>query len=177
MQTWLALPDGQEDIAPAFESRTELPLIEGGGVAARVIMGTLWGQTAPTTQHAATIYADVVLGAGGSIPIDAEADERALMLVGGTAEIDGTPLGLYELTVLAPGAAMTLSSASGGRVMLLGGEAFATPRHVWWNFAHSSRERIEEAKQDWQNHRFPIVPGDEEERIPLPEKATTVSYP
>ncbi len=175
MQTWLALPDGQEEIEPAFECRDQLPVIEGNGVAARIIMGTLWGQTAPTTQHAATIYADVVLRAGGVVPIDAEADERAVMLVGGAASIDGTPLGLYELTVLAPGAAMTLTSETGGRVMLLGGEAFATRRHVWWNFAHSSRERIEQAKHDWLNHRFPIVPGDEEERIPLPDTPNTIA--
>jgi redox-sensitive bicupin YhaK (pirin superfamily) len=131
MQTWLALPDGQEEIDPAFESRKDLPIVTGGGASACVIMGTLWGNSAATTQHAATIYADIVLDAGGSIPIDADADERAVMLVGGSASIDGTSLGLYELTVLAPGAAMTLASESGGRVMLLGGEAFATPRHVY----------------------------------------------
>ncbi len=177
MQTWLALPDGQEEIDPAFESHKDLPIIASGDASACVIMGSLWGQTAATTQHAATIYADIVLDAGGSIPIDAEADERAVMLVGGSAAIDGTQLGLYELTVLAPGASMTLASEGGGRVMLLGGETFATPRHVYWNFVSSSRDRIEQAKQDWQNYRFPIVPGDEEERIPLPDQPTTVSYP
>jgi redox-sensitive bicupin YhaK (pirin superfamily) len=121
MQTWLALPDGREEIDPAFESVTDLPLIESGGASAHVIMGTLWGRTAPTTQHAATIYAEIGLAPGGALPIDAEADERAVMLVGGEAAIDGQALGLYELTVLAPGAAMTLASAAGGRVMLLGG--------------------------------------------------------
>lgn len=177
MQTWLALPDGREEIDPAFETRTDLPRIDGGGAKATIIMGTLWGATATTTQHASTIYAEIVLDAGGSIPVDAHADERAVMLVGGAADIGGTPLGLYELTVLAPGAAMTLASQSGGRVMLMGGEAFATRRHVWWNFVSSSRERIEQAKDDWLNHRFPLVPGDEEERIPLPDKPITVSYP
>lgn len=175
MQTWLALPDGQEDIEPAFECRKDLPVVESPGVRATVVMGTLWGATAATTQHAATIYADIVLEAGGSLPIDAEADERAVMLVGGEASIDGSPLGLYELTVLAPGAAMALASRTGGRVMLLGGEAFATRRHVWWNFAHSSRDRIEQAKQDWAEHRFPLVPGDEDERIPLPGKPNTLA--
>ena len=74
MQTWLALPDGQEEIAPAFESLADLPLIEDNCVSARVIMGSLWGRTAPTTQHAATIYAEILLAPGGAIPIDAEAD-------------------------------------------------------------------------------------------------------
>lgn len=177
MQTWLALPDGQEEIAPAFEAQTQLPIIEDTCVRAQVIMGTLWGKTAPTTCHAETIYADIVLGASGQIPIDAEADERAVMLVGGEAAIDGQPLGLYELTVLVPGAAMTLSSNGGGRIMLLGGEAFKTRRHVWWNFVSSSRERIEQARDDWNNFRFPKVPGDELEYIPIPSAPKTVSYP
>jgi hypothetical protein len=178
MQTWLALPDGKEEIDPAFECRQDLPLIEDGGNSARIIMGTLWGRTASTTQHAETIYAEIVLDAGGSIPIDANADERAVMLVGGTAEIDGDELGLYELTVLAPGKTMKLTSWNGGRVMLLGGEAFPQGRHVWWNFVSSSRERIEQAKEDWRENRFPLVPGDENERIPLPDgPPKTISSP
>lgn len=169
MQTWLALPDGQEEAEPAFESRKDLPLIESGGATAQVIMGTLWGATAATTQHAATIYAEIMLAPGGKLPIDAEADERAVMLVGGEAAIDGQRLALYELTLLAPGVAATLASAGGGRVMLMGGEAFATRRYVWWNFVSSSKDRIEQAALDWREGRFPTVPGDEVEFIPLPE--------
>lgn len=178
MQTWLALPDGREEIDPAFESLKDLPLVEDGAAAARVIMGTLWGKTAPTTQYAATIYAEIQLAPGGALPIDAEADERAVMLVGGEASVDGIPLGLYELTVLAPGAAAKLTSKDGGRVMLLGGEAFATRRMVWWNFVSSSRERIDQAALDWREGRFPKVPGDDVEFIPLPEgKPKIASYP
>ncbi len=177
MQTWLALPDGREEIDPAFEARTELPSVEGGGARARVIMGKLWGASAPTTCYAATIYAEIALEAGASLPVEPEADERAVMLVGGEASLDGEPLGLYTLTVLAPGASMTLRSARGARAMLLGGEAFATKRHVYWNFVSSRRERIEQAKDDWRAGRFAKVPGDEAEWIPLPEKPLTVSYP
>ncbi len=171
MQTWLALPDGQEEIDPAFESVgvDDLPLVEDGGAKARIIMGSLWGQSAPTTCHAETIYADILLYADGAIPIDADADERAVMLVDGDGALDGVPLEKYVLYVIAPGAKVSLSSVSGGRAMLLGGEAFATQRHVWWNFASSSKERIEQAKQDWDAGRFPTVPGDEVEFIPLPE--------
>ena len=175
MQTWLALPDGREEIDPAFEGITDLPLIEDGCTSARVIMGTLWGKTAATTQYAETIYAEILLGAGGAIPIDTPADERAVMLVGGEASLDGTPLQLYGLTILAPGAAMQLTSKAGGRVMLLGGEAFRTPRHVWWNFVSSSRDRINQAKDDWRQGRFPKVPGDAEEFIPIPEVPLTRS--
>ena len=177
MQTWLALPDGREEIDPAFEAQVDLPVIEDQCAKAIVIMGELWGQRAPTTTHAGTIYAEIVLAASGAMPIEAEADERAVMLVGGEARVDGQPLGLYQLTVLKPGAAMTLASARGGRVMLLGGEAFKTKRHVWWNFVSSDRERIEQAKADWREGRFAKVPGDEVEFIPLPEVPLTVTYP
>jgi redox-sensitive bicupin YhaK (pirin superfamily) len=179
MQTWLALPDGREDVDPAFEHVPSdgLPLIEAPGVTARVLMGSLWGKTAAVSQHAATIYADIQLDAGASIPIDAEADERAVLLVEGAASIDGVPLEAFTLSILAPGVAMTLTAAKPSRLMLLGGEAFATPRHVWWNFVSSSRDRINEAKRDWQAGKFPLVPGDEHEFIPIPAVPKTVSYP
>ncbi|MEO1967629.1 MAG: pirin family protein [Sphingomonadaceae bacterium] len=177
MQTWLALPDGREEIDPAFEAVLDLPVVEDGCTKATVVMGSLWGRQAQTTTYADTIYAEILLGAGGSIPIDAEADERAVMLVGGEAQIDGIALGLYELTLLKPGDAMTLTSESGGRIMLMGGEAFGTKRYVWWNFVSSDRERINQAKRDWREGRFAKVPGDNEEFIPLPEVPKTVSYP
>ncbi len=167
MQTWLALPDGMEEIAPAFEhvARDDLPLIEDGGVSARVIMGSLWGATSPITQHAATIYADIMMNAGAAMPIAAEADERAVLVALGDASLDGEPLARYSLYILQPGRAMTLRATSDARVMLLGGEAFRTPRHVWWNFVSASRERINQAKHDWKDGRFPLVPGDDKEFI------------
>jgi redox-sensitive bicupin YhaK (pirin superfamily) len=152
-------------------------VIEDTCVSARVIMGELWGKRAPTTCYAETIYAEINLGPAGAIPIDAEADERAVMLVGGEASLEGHPLELYALVLLRPGEAMTLASGRGGKVMLLGGEAFTSHRYVYWNFVSSSRERIEQAKQDWQAGRFALVPGDEQEFIPLPERPKTVSYP
>ena len=175
MQTWLALPDGQEEIAPAFEAHRDLPLVEDGCASARVIMGTLWGKTAPTTQHSPTIYAEVLLAPGGALPIEAEAEERAVMLVGGEATLDGQPLILFTLAVLAPGAILRLSSERGARVMLLGGAALGSQRHVWWNFVSSSRERIKQARADWTAGRFPTVPGDEDEFIPLPQVPLTNS--
>lgn len=179
MQTWLALPDGKEEIDPAFEhvAKDDLPLVEDSGVSARIIMGSLWGATAPITQHAATIYADILMNAGATIPIEAEADERAVLVALGDASLDGQALDRYSLYILKPGQAMTLRADSDARVMLLGGEAFTTPRHVWWNFVSSSRDRINAAKHDWKDRKFPFVPGDSEEFIPIPEIPKTVSYP
>jgi len=179
MQTWLALPDGAEEIAPAFDhvAADGLPLVEDGGASARVLMGSLWGAQAATPQHSPTIYADIQLSPGGSLPIDAEADERAVMLVGGEADLDGQALELYALYVLRPGHRARLSSGAGGRLMLMGGAAFTTRRYVFWNFVSSSRDRINQAKEDWKAQRFPTIPGDDQEFIPLPQVPTTVSYP
>lgn len=179
IQTWLALPERNEEMDPAFEhvARAALPVVEDECVQARVIMGTLWGKTAPTTTYAGTIYADIVLGAGGMVPIDADADERAVYVALGEARLDGQKLEPMTLYVLRPGHAATLTSEAGGRVMLCGGEAFKTQRHVWWNFVSSDRERINQAKHDWKEGNFPKVPGDEKEFIPIPEIPKTVSYP
>lgn len=180
IQTWLALPDGREEMDPAFEHVPEgaLPIIEGHRVRARVIMGTLWGEQAPVTTYADTIYADIGLQPGGAVPIDADAEERAVYVAGGDAALDGMALLPMTLYVLRPGVKTTLRSVDGGRVILCGGEAFSTPRHVWWNFVSSSKDRIMAAREDWKAGRFAKVPDDSEEFIPLPEgEPKTVSYP
>jgi redox-sensitive bicupin YhaK (pirin superfamily) len=178
MQIWLALPDGKEEIDPAFEHvpAADLPQIDDNGIIARIIMGCLWGRTAPTTQHAETIYADISMTAGSTMPIDAEADERAVLVAMGSASLDGRPLEPHSLYVLEPGVPMTLRATTDARVMLLGGEAFTTPRIAWWNFVSSSRDRINQAKADWKSGRFPKVPGDEAEFIPIPEVPLTNSH-
>ncbi|UZK64745.1 pirin family protein [Sphingomonas sp. M1-B02] len=179
IQTWLALPERDEEADPAFEhvAAADLPVIEASGATARVIMGDLWGASAPTTTYAQTIYGDIALEAGSSIPIDPAADERALYVSMGDATLDGLTLEPMTLYVLRPGTHATLRSAGGARVMLCGGEAFTTPRHVWWNFVSSSRDRINQAKEDWNAGNFPRVPGDDKEWIPIPEVPKTVSYP
>ena len=99
------------------------------------------------------------------------------MVVAGEAELDGRSLELFTLYVLAPVHEALLSSAAGARAMLMGGQAFGTRRYVFWNFVSSSRERINQAKHDWKEMRFALIPGDDEEFIPLPEVPLTVSYP
>jgi hypothetical protein len=179
MQTWLALPDGREEVDPAFDhvGNEGLPLIDDGASRARVLMGTLWGSAAATPQHSPTIYADIELGAGGAIPVEPGADERAVMLVGGEAELDGQMLQPFALYILRPGHEARLSSPGGGRLMLMGGQAFTSRRYVFWNFVSSSRERIDHAKEQWKARQFPLIPGDDKEYIPLPEVPKTVSYP
>jgi redox-sensitive bicupin YhaK (pirin superfamily) len=179
MQTWLALPSALEEIDPAFEHvpKDELPMVEGIGARARIVMGSLWGESAPVTCHSHTIYADIHLRAGGAMPIDAEAEERALYVAEGEASLDGRALAPATLYVLRPGIRATLRSGSGGHVMLLGGAPLDGPRHVFWNFVSSSRDRISQAKEDWKAGRFALPPDDHDEFIPLPEVPKTVSYP
>ena len=179
IQTWLALPEADEERDPAFEHvrADALPELDADGVRARVIMGELWGLAAPTTTYAGTIYADLRLASGSSVPVDAAAEERAVYLVEGEATLEGVPLQPMVLYVLRPGVAATLRSATGARAMLCGGDVFATPRHVWWNFVSSRPERIREAKRAWRAGEFPTVPGDDQEWIPIPDVPMTVSYP
>jgi hypothetical protein len=179
IQTWLALPGDKEEMDPAFEhvGREALPVVAGDGARARVVMGQLWGETSPVTCHSPTIYADIDLGPGGAMPIDAEAEERGIYVAEGDATLDGLTFERGVLYVLRPGARSTLRSAGGGHVMLCGGAPLDGPRHVWWNFVSSRRERIREARQDWKAGRFALPAGDDEEFIPLPEVPVTVSYP
>ena len=179
IQTWLALPADREEMDPAFEHvpKDGLPVVEGGGASARVVMGSLWGATSPVTCHSPTVYADIALVAGGAMPVDPEADERAIYVAEGEAWLDGLRLEPSTLYVLKPGIAATLRSPGGGHVMLCGGAPMDGPRHVFWNFVSSRRDRINQAKEDWKAGRFALPPDDHEEFIPLPEVPLTVSYP
>ena len=180
IQTWLALPSDKEEIDPAFEhvAKDRLPVIDSAGAVVRVVMGSLYGETSPVTQHSETIYADIALQPGGSVPVDSPADERAVYVAEGDATLDGLQLLPQVLYVLRPGISATLRSERGAHVMLCGGAPLDGPRHVWWNFVSSRRDRINQAKDDWRNQRFPLVPDDAAERIPLPVVTPkTVSYP
>ncbi len=179
IQTWLALPQAKEELAPAFEHVTaaQLPRVEGDGVELRLIMGEAFGARSPVTCHSPTLYAALVLAPTGSIEIDREADERALYLLEGDATVDGQPLPLQHLVLLAPGHRPVVRSASGARLMLCGGAPMDGERHVWWNFVSSSRDRIQEAKRAWKAGEFALPPDDQSEFIPLPEVPMTVSYP
>ena len=179
IQTWLALPTSREEVDPAFEhvAADDLPLVEGDGVQLRLIMGEGFGARSPVTQHSPTIYAAIALQPNASFPLDHEADERAVYLLDGDAELDGTALQPTHLVLLRPGHRPRLRSQRGARLMICGGAPMDGERHVWWNFVSSSRERINEAKRAWRAGEFALPPDDDDEFIPLPELPLTVSYP
>lgn len=170
IQSWVALPKSHEEGEPAFVhlQAEALPVLGDHGVVLRVIAGQMMGASAPTRTASATLYADAMLSAGASMPFDATYEERAIYTVGGTVQIAGDVFGPGQLLVFKPGDAITITAASDARFMVLGGEPMDGPRHIWWNFVSSSRERIEQAKDDWKQKRFDSVPGDETDFIPLP---------
>ncbi len=171
IQSWVALPQAHEEAAPAFahHAGATLPLIEADGARVRLIAGTLYGASAPLQTFSETLYADVALDADASLEIPATYEERALYPVDGVIGLDGETYEAGQLLVLKPGAAPTLAAFAPARLMLLGGAPLDGPRHIWWNFVSSSQQRIEKAKADWKAGRFPKIPGDDTEFVPLPE--------
>lgn len=172
IQSWVALPKHMEETAPAFEHHGfhALPVVADGGAQARIIAGELYGARAPVSTASETIYADITLNAGGRMPIDATHEERAVYTVDGEITISGDKFGPGQLLVFKPGDTITVAADAPARFLLLGGEPMDGPRYIWWNFVSSSKERIDQAKEDWKQMRFDTVPGDAEDFIPLPEK-------
>ncbi|MBX3548155.1 MAG: pirin family protein [Xanthobacteraceae bacterium] len=169
IQSWIALPKAAEEIAPTFQhfSDRDLPLVEDGKLRARVIAGNAFGKHSPVGMHSDWFYAEVVLDAGATAPLDADHEERAIYVVEGEVEIAGDRFEGPRLLIFRPGDKITVRANTWTRMMFLGGSALEGPRHIWWNFVSSSRERIEQAKEDWKTGRFKQVP-DETEFIPLP---------
>jgi redox-sensitive bicupin YhaK (pirin superfamily) len=183
IQSWVALPTKYEESEPAFahHETEELPVIEGDGKRVRLITGSLYGTQSPVQTCSEMFYADITLVEGARLSIPTEHEERAAYIVEGSVEFlphDGT-YSAGQLLIFKPGAEITLRAhaSSPARMMLLGGERMDGPRHIWWNFVSSSKERIEQAKEDWKAGRFAPVP-EETEFIPLPGSGpAVVRYP
>lgn len=176
IQTWIALPETHEDIAPSFEHHAAdaLPEIRDQGIEARLILGRAYGETAPATMHSDTFYLDVTLAARARFPLPVDHEDRGIYITEGSVSIAGQEFQAGQMMVFRPGDAITVAAGDrGARLMALGGATLNGPRHIWWNFVASSRERIEAAKQEWREARwgqgrFDLPPGDRDEHIPLP---------
>lgn len=171
IQAWLALPKTHEETAPQFvhHGAPELPRIVEGGKRISLIMGSAYGQTSPVQFPWEALYAEAVLSPGSILPLDPDYDERAIYIVSGKVDIAGEEFGAGQLLVFKPGDRISILAVDQSRVMLVGGEPMDGQRYIWWNFVSSSKERIEQAKQEWKTGRFDTVPGDDKEFIPLPE--------
>lgn len=177
IQTWVALPDDDEESDPAFEhfGKEALPFFEGEGKQVRLILGNAWGEEAPASTFSEMFYADVVLEPGSKIPLPDNHEDRGIYVTSGSVSIAGQTFDTGQMMVFRPGDQITVTAGEqGARLMLLGGETLNGPRYVWWNFVASSQDKIEAAKEawargDWKDGRFSLPPDDREEFIPLPE--------
>jgi len=177
IQTWVALPERHEDMAPSFEhhDKAALPVITDRGVSVRLILGSAYGKVAPATVLSETFYADVQLASGALLPLPDDHEDRGIYIVEGAISVAGQDFEAPQMMVFRPGDKITVAAgARGARLMILGGATLGGPRYIWWNFVASSKERIEAAKADWRagkwgEGRFDLPPSDRDEYIPLPE--------
>ena len=169
IQSWIALPDGQEEIEPAFvhTPATDLPQIDQPGITLRIIMGEAFGEHSPVTTYSPTLYVDCVMEAGATLQLPRLAEQTAIYVAEGELAIGGTVVSAGAMAVVADQAGPALTSNQASRCMIIGGDPVGE-RHIWWNFVSSSKDRIEQAKLDWRGGSFDAVPGDDE-FIPLPE--------
>ncbi|MEX0307933.1 MAG: pirin family protein [Ruegeria sp.] len=178
IQTWLALPEAHEDMAPDFEHHKQgaLPHIEDHGVNARLILGSAYGETSPVTMLSETFYVDVQLAPGASFPLPDDHEDRGVYVTQGSIEVAGDKFDEGRMMVFRPGDKLSVKAGPlGARLMLLGGATLNKDRYIWWNFVSSSKEKIETATRewntaDWAEGAFHLPPGDDQEFIPIPEE-------
>ncbi|HEX4923145.1 MAG TPA: pirin family protein [Bdellovibrionales bacterium] len=178
IQCWVAFPRDYEEIEPAFthHPKNTLPEFEAGGVKLKLLLGTAFGRRSPVTTHMDIFYLEAKLGRGSKLVIPDDGREAAVHVVSGRLSVGGEPVAAQELAIGSDGSALELEALEDTHAMLLGGQAVGQ-RFIYWNLVSSSQERIEEAKRDWARGpgapggRFPLIPGDDKEFIPLPENA------
>ena len=176
IQTWVGLPSADEEAQPHFQhfGAEALPRKHDKDVEIRVMVGSAFGLTAPVKTFSPIFYADLTFEPGGSFLYAPEHEERAFFVIEGEIQtgydIQGVvSYGPGSLVVLNPGQEIALYTDYPARLILFGGAPLDGPRHIWWNFVSSSKERIERAKQEWKDGVFGLIPGDDKEFIPLPE--------
>ncbi|MEX0902815.1 MAG: pirin family protein [Pseudohongiellaceae bacterium] len=169
LQLWLALPEADEEIEPAFYHylSAEIPAVTVEGVSVRVMMGSAYGVTSPVKTFANTLYVEAQLQAGQTLVLP-DAEERAVYVASGRLKAKDTEIPEHSLAILSDQPGVVVEAVTESRIGIIGGERM-TPRFIEWNFVSSRKARIEQAKADWKAQRFPKVPGDEDEFIPLPE--------
>jgi redox-sensitive bicupin YhaK (pirin superfamily) len=172
IQLWCALPKEHEETEPTFEHcpASSIPETTIDGAMVRVLAGEAFGLRAPVKTWSRLFYVDIT--AAGAATIEApDYPERAIYVVSGYVQVAGDTFERGKMLVLASGRTVRFELEPGTRIVMLGGEPLEGPRHMYWNFVASTKERIEQAKDDWRERRFPVVPGDDVEFIPLPDDA------
>ena len=170
LQTWVALPFEAEEVEPTFRhySADDIPAVTLDGAEIRVVLGSAFGASSPVATRSETLYVEVDLGPGRSVAIP-EAEELAVYVVQGSVAINEEFVDAGVLAVLESGASGKVTADTEAKIMFAGGDALQGERFIWWNFVSSSRERLEQAKENWRERRFDAIPG-ETEFTPLPER-------
>lgn len=178
IQSWVAVPQENEEDAPSFDhyAAEALPAIDDDGVTMRIIAGSAYGLRSPAKTHSPLFYVHAELNAGARIKLPHEYEERAAYVARGSIEIGGTRCEAGQMPVVTQGAAPMLTALEDCRLMLLGGDRLG-PRHIWWNFVSSRKDRIAQAAADWRAGRIALPPTDDAEFIPLPESADAPANP
>ncbi|HSV47724.1 MAG TPA: pirin family protein [Ramlibacter sp.] len=178
LQLWVALPRDQEESEPSFAHTpaADIPEVGQGAARVRVLVGQAFGAASPVVAASPTLYLDIDLPAGGRLELPPLAAEMALYPVQGALTIHGEPLDAQTMAVAAPGTALEIAAGPASRFVVVGGEPLDGPRHMWWNFVSSRRDRILQASADWEAQRMGQVPG-EHEFIPLPPTRFTPAEP
>lgn len=172
LQMWVELPAAQEEMAPAFAHHAveDFPMVTDNGKTVRVVVGGAYGRHSPVKTTSETLFADTHLKTGATLPLDADHEERAIYVLEGEIEIAGDKFGSERLLVFKPGDRNTIRALTDAHFTVFGGAPMDGPRHIWWNFVSSRKDRIEQAKAEWTVGHFQKVPADEVEFIPLPKK-------
>ena len=178
LQLWAALPVAHEEDEPSFAHTptSAIPEVRAGDARVRVLIGEAFGAKSPVATFAPTLYLDISLPEAGSLALPPLAAEMALYPVQGRVWVDGQPLAAQTMAVLQTGVPAHVSAPGPARFTVIGGEPLDAPRHMWWNFVSSRKERIQQAAGDWDAQRMGRVPGDDE-FVPLPPARFTPPEP
>jgi redox-sensitive bicupin YhaK (pirin superfamily) len=178
LQLWTALPLEHEETEPSFSHTPAdaIPEVSVGDARVRVLVGEAFGERSPVPSLSPALYLDLWLPAGGRLDLPPLAPEQALYPVEGAIEVGGEVLPERQMGVLEPGVPVAVFAPAGARVVLVGGEPLDAPRHMWWNFVSSRKDRILQASADWEAMRMGTVAGDPE-FIPLPPTRFTPPEP
>lgn len=170
IQTWVALPEKDEEAAPSFNNYTaeQLPVFTDKGVWMRLIAGNAFGLGNKVKTASPLFYLHVVLEQGAKFGLPKEHSERGFYIAKGSIELSGITYRPGQMLVFNKGAEPLITATENTTLMLLGGEPLGE-RFIWWNFVSSRKERIEQAKDDWKQGRINLPPNDNDEFIPLPD--------
>lgn len=171
MQTWIALPENSEECPPDFShhAETDLPVMEAEGVRAKIILGGIFGVKSPVKTFSNPVYVECFLEDKVQLKIPADIEERSIYILSGAAIADSQRFEAGKMIVFEKGKEIVITAGSATHLMIIGGARLKKPRFMWWNFVSTSRERIEQAKEDWRNQKFDKIPDDAKEFVPLPD--------